>query len=126
MRSGPEFAPLSTSVPRFKAIRSAVTTRVLACVVAGALLLFELLAANGAFHQALHHSGRTAATTCVLCLFAKGQLDSSEPGPISTEPFLIPLCPEPTVETIVVTDFTYLSSPSRAPPVFSSLLSVVA
>ena len=89
-------------------------------------MLFELLAANNVFHQALHHGGKAAANTCVLCLFAKGQVDSSEPGPVSVQPFLIPLNPEPPMESIVVADFTYLSSPSRAPPAFSLLLSVVA
>jgi hypothetical protein len=94
-------------------------------VLAGALLLFELVAANSELHQKLHHNGKATSNTCVVCLFAKGHVDSAESAPAFTAPVRIPLGLAPTMESIFLADFTYLSSPSRAPPAFSSLLSVV-
>jgi hypothetical protein len=112
-------------VSRFKAIRFIAAARVLACVLAGALLLFELVAANSELHQKLHHSGKATSNSCVVCLFAKGQVNSPESAPVFTAPVRIPLDPVLRTESIVMVDVTYLSFPSRAPPAFSSLLSVV-
>jgi hypothetical protein len=106
----------------FKVIRSIAAARALA----GALLIFELLAANSEFHQALHHGTKAASTTCVVCLFAKGHADSPGLIPLFTHPVTILLGPALRMESIVVKDFTYLSFPSRAPPRFSPLPSVVA
>ena len=111
---------------RVKAIRFIGVARVLACVLAGALLLFEVLAANGQFHQSLHHEGKAASNTCILCLFAKGQVDSSDVAPIFSAPFRVTLKRAPLTESAPFVDFKYRSSASRAPPASSALLSVVA
>ena len=114
------------SVSRLKAIRFVTAARVLACVLAGALLLFELLAADNSFHQALHHNGKAASNSCVICLLAKGHADSADTGPVFAAPVRISLITAPAAESIFIADFTYLSFPSRAPPASLSLLSVVA
>jgi hypothetical protein len=44
----------------------------------GALLLLDLLAANIKVHQALHNRGSANSSTCVLCLFAKGNIELPE------------------------------------------------
>jgi hypothetical protein len=108
-----------------KAIRCAAAARVLACVLAGALLLFEVLAANGEFHRSFHNEGKAASNACLLCLFAKGQVDSCDIGPILAAPVRISLTRVLLTEPALFVDFSYLSSPSRAPPAFSALLSVV-
>ena len=109
-----------------KAIRFVSAARLLACVLAGALLLFEVLAANGEFHESFHKDGKAASNTCVLCLFAKGQVDSCDSAPLSTAPVRFLFIQAPLPESAPFVDFKYLSSPSRAPPACSALLSVVA
>jgi hypothetical protein len=111
---------------RMKAIRFILAARHMACVLVGALLLLEGLAASGQFHQSLHHEGKTASNTCVLCLLAKGQVDTADISPVFTAPFLVSPKRAPLIDVIPFVDFRYLSSPSRAPPVSSLLLSVVA
>lgn len=103
-----------------------VCARVLASALAAALLLLELLAGNNEFHNALHHNGNAASNNCVLCLFAKGHVDSPEPTPVLTPLVQPSFEPTPRQESIAFVDFTYLASPSRAPPASSSFLSVVA
>jgi hypothetical protein len=112
-------------VSRFTVKRFVAATRVLAGLLAGAVLLFELLAANGAFHEAWHHDGKATANPCVLCLFAKGQVDSPESTPILTEFVQSSFEPAPLMESVAKADVTYLAFPSRAPPASFSLLSVV-
>ncbi len=94
--------------------------------LAGALLLLTVLAANGKFHQALHLKGKSASDNCVLCLFAKGQVDlpqSIAEAPATVAPLVTMRL---RLESIVLVDFTYLSSPSRAPPALDSSSTVMA
>ena len=111
---------------RFKVNRFVAAARVLAGALAAALLLFELLAANGGFHQALHHGGKAASDSCFLCLFVKGHVDLPQSVPVVTASVRSSFDPAPRMESIAMMDFTYLASPSRAPPALASLLSVVA
>ncbi len=91
-----------------------------------ALLLLGLLAANGGFHEALHHDGKAASDNCVLCLFAKGQVDAPQSVPVVAASVESSFDLPPRIEAGVLADFTYLTSPSRAPPAAVCLLSVVA
>lgn len=117
---------MTISVTGFKAKWFVGSARVLAGVLAATMLVLELLAADGSFHQSLHQNGEAAAHSCVLCLFAQGQVDASEPLPVIT-PIIRPWCePAPRVDSTVLVDFTYLSAPSRAPPALPSFLFAVA
>ncbi len=107
---------LFTSVAQFKNSRLITAAGMLTGVLTGALLVFELLAANSGLHQVLHQEGKPASDGCVLCLFAKGQVDLPEPVPVAV---VILRCVFPQVlarESHAVVDFAYLVSPSRAPP----------
>jgi hypothetical protein len=95
-------------------------------MLAGVLLILELLAANGGLHQALHHSGKAPSDSCALCLIAKGQVDSPQPTPISTEPVQFSFHPTPQIESITLVDFSYFTPPGRAPPAPASFLPAVA
>ena len=116
---------LAASLSRFTVNRF-IAARALACVLAGALLVFELLAADSGFHQALHHSGKAASNSCALCVFAKGHVDVPQSVPVVTASVRSAFDPAPLLESIGLVDFTYLARPSRAPPALASLLSVVA
>ncbi len=111
---------------RFKVKRLVAAARILAGLLAGAVLVFELLAANGGFHQALHQEGKAGPGGCVLCLFANGQVDSPESLPVATGIVASSFQAAPLVESILPVDFTYLLSPSRAPPALQSDRSVLA
>jgi len=100
----------------FKANWFVAAARGLAGVLAGALLLLGLLAVNNGFHQALHHSGKAAPDNCVLCLFAKGQVDLPQSVAIVPASVQSSFDLPPRMESIASVDFTYLASPSRAPP----------
>ena len=89
-------------------------------ILAGVLLILELLAANGGFHQALHHTGNAPPDSCALCLIAKGQVGSPEPALISTQPIQFSFHSTPQIESIVLMDFSYLTPPGRAPPALAS------
>jgi hypothetical protein len=90
------------------------------------LLLLQLLTASGDFHQTQHRDGKATSPTCVLCLLANGHVDLPEVAP-SITPAVRPLLDSaPRYESVAMADFSYLASPSRAPPAFSSPLSVVA
>ena len=113
------------SVFRLK-VKRLIAARVLATFLAAAVVSFGLLAANGALHRTLHQGGTADSGSCVLCLFAHGHADSPE-AVLVTSAF-VPTAsdlPVPAVSAVKV-DFTYLLSPSRAPPVLADLLPVVA
>lgn len=118
---------MNFSVTRFKVRRLVGASR---CVLAGALaltlFLFSLLATNGEFHSSLHHSGSAASGSCLLCLFVKGHVSFPETAAVTTTVFRKPFVSAPSVESVVLEGFTYLASPSRAPPVLPSPLPVVA
>ena len=89
-------------------------------------LCFALLAANSEFHQALHHGGTGRSNSCVLCLFAYGHVDSPQ-SPLALADFVPSFTDSaPPAKSIVTVEFTYLLSPSRAPPALAALLSAVA
>ena len=117
---------LASSLSRFKINWFVAAVRGLAGVLAGAILLFELLSTNGQFHQALHPGGKAASNICVVCLFAKGQVDSPQVIPAVSACVWSWFDPAPRMESAPLVDFAYLVSPSRAPPAFVSLSPVVA
>jgi len=90
------------------------------------LLLLQLLTASSDFHQAQHRDGKATSATCILCLLANGHVDLPEAAQSLTPDARPVMDSEPRHESIALVDFSYLSSPSRAPPAFSSPLSVVA
>ena len=110
---------------RFK-VNWFVAVRGLAGVLAGALLLFELLSTNGQFHQAFHPVGKTRSNSCVVCLFAKGDVDSPLFDPIVTASVRPWFAPPLRTQPAFLADFTYLASASRAPPALSSFPPVLA
>jgi len=114
---------LPESVSRLKVKQSFGVLRALGGLLAIALLVCELLAGNSPFHQALH-SGKAASNSCLLCLFAKGQIDSPRSVPLVTAPVRSSFDSSPRMETVAVVDFRYLASPSRAPPASTSDLPV--
>ena len=126
LRGGAGRALVTPSVSRLKVNRFVAAARTVAGVLVGALLLFELLAANSGFHQALHHGAQAASSSCVLCLFAKGQVDLPESAPVVTASVPSSSDPRPWVESIALFEFMYLASLSRAPPSPASRLWVVA
>ncbi len=100
--------------------------RALGALLTLLLLVLELLAADGRFHQALHQNGKADANSCVLCLFAKGVVDLP-PCAVAVSPAVPPPFEvAPRINSAVVLDFRYLVSPSRAPPASFSLSAVVA
>jgi len=117
---------LSSSVSRYIGKRLDPTLRGLAAMLAAAVLLFSLLATNSGFHEALHHGDKAASNNCVLCLFAKGQVDQPLATPVVAAFAPAIFLSAPQVESVVLVDFSYLSSPSRAPPALASLLLAVA
>ena len=88
--------------------------------------MLGLLAADGGFHQALHQSGKATPDNCVLCLFVKGHIDLSQSVAVLAAPVRVSFEPPPVMESIALVDFSYLASPSRAPPALASLPAVVA
>ena len=114
------------SVFRYKHNGLAAAARGLAGVLAGALLLIEILGGSGRFHQALHSNGKAPSSSCLLCLFAKGQVDLAQPAMVGTASVKTPFHIRLLRESIALMDFTYLAAPSRAPPAFRLLLPAVA
>ena len=122
MRGRAGRALLLSSLLPLRANPFVAAARSLVGVLAAAILLCELLAANSGFHQALHRSGKAASDSCVLCLFAKGQVDLPQSVLTVPESVRSSFDLTPRMESVALPDFTYLVSPSRAPPAFASLL----
>jgi hypothetical protein len=74
----------------------------------------------------MHHGGTADSNSCVLCLFANGHVDLPQTVPAVTAPVRWVLEAAPPARAIVTVDFTYLVSPSRAPPAPAFVPSVVA
>jgi hypothetical protein len=100
-------------------------SQILAGMLAVALLVLELLAADGDFHCSLHKNRQTTSAGCVLCMFVQGQVDLAQPAPVIPAAIRSVFEIAPRFESITGAHFTYLAAPSRAPPAPASLPSVV-
>ncbi len=107
---------LKPGVIRFRVKWFVAASRVLAGVMAAALFLVGLVAADRTLHESFHHNGKAAANSCILCLFAKGQVDSPEPVNVIAGPVRSVFLPAPLFEVIATQGFTFLASLSRGPP----------
>jgi hypothetical protein len=113
-------------VSRIKVNRFVAACRGMAGILAAVLLLCEFLATSDQVHGAFHHNGNTTSNSCALCLFVKGLVDVPQPAPFATQPILSSFDLVSHFESIALVDFTYLVSPSRAPPASASKSPVVA
>jgi hypothetical protein len=116
---------LRSNVVPFKVKRS-VAARAFAGVLATSLLIFELLATSGRFHQALHCDGNQTSSTCIVCLFAKGHLDAPPSVPVASPPVEAFFQSAPCIDSILLVDVRYVLSPPRAPPIPTPFLTVQA
>jgi hypothetical protein len=101
-------------------------TPALASLLAGLMLLLGMLSASDELHRIFHQNGNDGSNLCVACLLLKGLVNSPDLGPVLTVPLPSLLCMVPQANGIVLPDFSYLGSASRAPPVSASLFAVVA
>ena len=75
------------------------------------------LAVCPALHELLHHHTGAAEEGCVVCLFAQGQVHSTDVTPIVAA-FVCGLAVQELVpQTVTLRTVDYRLSPSRAPPV---------
>ena len=98
----------------------------LAGLLAVLLLIATFLAVSGALHQSLHHDASGSHHICLICSFAKGQVNAADVAPVAA---LLVLCSLFSYRASIPSPlpvFDYRLSPSRAPPAFAFLLSVVA
>lgn len=106
-----------------------MTTRLfkpaLAGLLAGFLVFAAVLSAAPALHAQFHDNSPSPSHPCMLCLFAKGHVDSPQTAPIVTAPTRPWFDARIQLISIPAVDFTYLAAPPRAPPALTSLLSVV-
>jgi hypothetical protein len=88
----------------------------LAGVLAVFVLFFSTLAASSSLHQLVHHDAGAPNHSCVITLFATGQIDSAPaflmPAVIAALLGALVLLPE----TVELPSADYRYSSSRAPP----------
>jgi hypothetical protein len=101
--------------------RRTVPKRLLAALLAGALLAFTLLTASGSLHQALHHNGAADGSSCLVCLFAKGQIDLPQGLPVFAVGVFLLIGVLMIVRIAFPLNFASLLPPGRAPPHFASV-----
>lgn len=90
---------------------------VLAVVLSALVLAAATLAVCPSLHELLHHHNGTSEEGCVVCLFAQGQVNSSDVAPVVAV-FVCGLAAAVLPPQIVAPrDVDYCLSPSRAPPV---------
>lgn len=88
----------------------------LAALLAVLLLAAAILSVSHALHQCLHDEGAANGHVCLVCSFAKGQLNAAPVALICSVcvfPCLWYFC---RVNTLPLPGFDYRLSPSRAPP----------
>jgi hypothetical protein len=93
----------------------------LAGLLAVLVLAFGFLAAHGPLHRSLHNDGTAGASLCVLCLFAQGQVDSTDIAPALVLCVFILLSGVLAACAGVPWSVDLLLPPGRAPPCFSSV-----
>jgi len=89
--------------------------------LAALLLAFGLLAANGPLHRSLHHDRAAGANFCAICLFAKGQVEPPNLGPVFLSSVFFLLGGLPAAIAGVPWSVDSLLPPGRAPPRLSSV-----
>jgi|ERR1043166_4260745 hypothetical protein len=88
----------------------------LAGLLAALLLAFGLLAANGPLHRSLHHDPAAGANFCAICLFAQGQVELPNLGPVVISTTFFVLCGLLAAGAGVPWSVDSLLPPGRAPP----------
>jgi hypothetical protein len=95
----------------------------------GGLLAFLLLVAttfsvSHALHQLLHQDGAGNSHFCLACSFAKGQVGAATVAPLPVMSVLEWVSGIPAAASVLLPVTDYRLSPSRAPPLRSSLATV--
>ena len=93
----------------------------LAGLLAALLLAFGLLAANGPLHRSFHHERAAGANFCAVCLFAKGQVEPANLGPVFLSSVFFLLGGLPAASAGVPWSVDLLLPQGRAPPHLSSV-----
>jgi hypothetical protein len=80
------------------------------------LLVATASSASHSLHQYLHQDGATHGHFCLVCSFAKGQVNAAAVALVSAVLVLCFLWRVGLVSTFSFPGFDYRTSPSRAPP----------
>jgi len=95
---------------------SRAATPALAGLLAAILLMSGALSVSHALHESLHHDGAANSHFCLVCLFAKGQVNAAEVA-LASDPILFCcLYGIGAAKPSPLPDSDYRLSPSRAPP----------
>jgi hypothetical protein len=82
------------------------------------LLAVSALTASPSLHHFLHHDSNESDHSCLVTIFAKGQVGMADVVPVVAFISLVFLCVIDMVQTAPLPFFDYRLSPSRAPPRF--------
>jgi|SRR6266567_1610165 len=93
----------------------------MAGLLAALLLAVGLLAASGPLHRSLHHERSAGANFCAVCLFAQGQVEPPNLGPVFISSVFFLLCGLPAASAGVPWSVDFLLPPGRAPPRLASV-----
>jgi hypothetical protein len=88
----------------------------LAGLLAVLVLSLGLLAANESLHRLLHNDCAADASLCVVCLFAQGQVDSTDITPALVLGVFLLLCGVLAIRASAPWSVDFLLPPGRAPP----------
>ena len=88
----------------------------MAGLLAALLFAFGLLAANGPLHRSLHHERAAGTNFCAVCLFAKGQVEPPNLGPVFLSSVFFLLCGLLAASAGGPWSIDSLLPPGRAPP----------
>jgi hypothetical protein len=89
----------------------------LAALLALLLLAAMTVSVSELLHQSLHNRSTVNGHICLVCSFAKGQVEANEITSIPVVPVEGPTEYKLSAATCLPSDFSYLFSQSRAPPV---------
>ncbi len=107
---------------RVQAGRRIPLSRLLLTVTMGLLVfVFGLFASSQAMHKSLHHDGPSPTSHCVVCFFAKGQLDAATVQSFACAPVLLFVSNPLTIAGHPPEFQPALLPPGRAPPVPSAV-----
>lgn len=84
------------------------------------VLLCGLLSSSPTLHEIIHPDAHDAHHECAITVFAHGQVDLTDGGPILAAPVFLEFQAAALVESAVLSSSDYLILPGRAPPVFAS------
>ena len=105
---------------KFRGLRDPISRWISTGIMIFAVLFCGLLSSSSSLHEIMHPDANNQHHQCAITIFAHGQVELTDGGPILADPVFLDVQAAALFESVILSSNDYLLLPGRAPPVPAS------